>query len=414
MTEAQRVQTIILTTPNDTDQDWMWRLEMVRELEVVGRLTEVEAALQTISQTRPELVMVNQEASTAAASISRIRSIAPETICIAIVQTVDLDTMRELMAVGARDVLTPDMRTTELLSSLREIRQMEAERKSTSRLALQPRVRGKLVVLVAPKGGVGTTTIATNLAIGLRSITGRPTVLADFSLQFGDVGTHLNLPTSSSIADIASSEEHPEGGTLSQLVSHHSSGLHVLGAPSDPKLAAQITGAEVRAAVDVLLDNYSYVVADTWSFLDEVTETLLSCADEVLLIATPELPTLRNAKHLIDVIRRRSLLTQPLKLVLNRYPSVEGISKEDVADNLGCSISMSIPSDGSLMTYSVNAGIPAVVSHPESWVAKSIMLLAQMVAGDDTNAGRTTNAAKAAREAEKGHRGLRHRMGIGA
>ena len=170
---------------------------------------------------------------------------------------------------------------------------------------------------------------------------------------------------------------------LKRVLSEHSSGVDVLLAPSEPESSAEVTGPVVEAILDHMLNQYAYVIADTWSFLDEITTTLLRRADEVLLVATPELPTLKNAKRFLEVAGRQSLINGRLSIVLNRFPSIEGITLDDVQRHLSHPVSANIPSEGQLVTHSINRGVPLVVSHPRSWAAQSILRLAGKLAGDD-------------------------------
>jgi pilus assembly protein CpaE len=271
----------------------------------------------------------------------------------------------------------------DLLAAARQARAASAERRVASQ-STQPDVRrGRLIVVTAPKGGVGTTTVATNLAVALREVSGSSIALMDCSLQFGDVGVHLNLRSKYSILDLAGAAHEIDDAMLTRVICEHESGVHVLLAPPEPEAAASVDGATINAVIDKLLERYSFVVADTWTFLDEVTDALLRRADEVLLVATPELPTLRNAKRLLEYIQRHDIAAGHVLIVLNRFPSVEGISLEDVQQHLHHTVAANIPSEGMPITHSINKGVPMVIANPKSWSAHNILRLATRLAGDD-------------------------------
>jgi pilus assembly protein CpaE len=147
-------------------------------------------------------------------------------------------------------------------------------------------------------------------------------------------------------------------------------------------VAGEVTGEQLDLILDSLLDRFSYVVIDTWSFLDEVSLKLIERADEVLVVATPEIPTLKNAKHFLGYNKKHSLSSGRITLVLNRFPSVEGISLQDVQNHLGYPIGANIPSEGHMITHSINQGVPMVLSNPKSWAAQSIQKLAAYISGD--------------------------------
>ncbi len=244
---------------------------------------------------------------------------------------------------------------------------------------------------------MGTTTVAANVAVALREVSGAPVALVDCSLQFGDLGVHLNLRSKYSLLDLASAALEIDDAMLNRVLCEHESGIHVLLAPSELEAAAHVDGATLSTVLDGLLERYSFVVVDTWSFLDEITETLLRRADNVLLVATPELPTLRNAKRLIEYAQRHELANGRVMIVLNRFPSVEGISLEDVQQHLKHPVAANIPSEGMPVTHSINRGVPLVVAQPKSWAAQNILRLAARLAGDEVN-----TLALSAEEARRG------------
>jgi pilus assembly protein CpaE len=241
--------------------------------------------------------------------------------------------------------------------------------------------------------------------VALRQVAGAPVALVDCSLQFGDVGVHMNLRSKYSLLDLAGAGD-IDDAMLARVLCEHGSGVQVLLAPGEPDAAAHVDGATVSAVINKLRARYSYVVVDTWSFLDEVTETLLRMADEVLLVATPELPTLRNTKRLIEYTQRHQLATGHVLIVLNRFPSVEGISLDDVQQHLRHPVAANIPSEGMAVTQSINRGVPLVISHPKGWAAQNILRLAARLAGDEVGTialsadeARRASGAKAERKA---------------
>ena len=379
-----KVRTIIFTAPERIDQEWVTRLAASNEIELLERVALVSQTGEVARRLRPELVIIDRELGQAEISVRQILASAPDTYCVVVLPDPDMAALRRLMAAGARDVLTAPAGIGDLLAAARQARALAAERHGATQVAAGP-ARGKLIVVTAPKGGVGTTTVAANIAVALRQVAGAPVALVDCSLQFGDIGVHMNLRSKYSLLDLIASANEIDDAMLGRVICEHDSGVHVLLAPPEPESAAQVDGAAVGAVVTKLLTRYGYVVVDTWSFLDEVTETLLRLADEVLLVATPELPTLRNAKRLIEFAQRHDLAMGHIMIVLNRFPSIEGISLDDVQQHLRHAVAANIPSDGVAVTHSINRGVPLVLSHPKSWAAQNILRLAARLAGDEVS-----------------------------
>lgn len=375
-----RVRTAIFTAPERIDQEWVTRLAASAEIDLVERVALMNNAGDVARRLRPELVIIDRELAQAEICVRQILAAAPDAYCVVVLPDPDLPTLRRMMAAGARDVLAAPAGTGDILAAARQARSLVAERRSASQVVTGPQ-RGKLIVATAPKGGVGTTTVATNAAVALRQVSGSPVALVDCSLQFGDIGVHLNLRSKYSMLDLAGGEI--DDAMLARVICEHESGVHVLLAPPEPEGAGQVDGAAVGAVIDKLLARYAFVVVDTWSFIDEVTETLLRRADEVLLVTTPELPTLRNAKRLIEFAQRHQIDTSRIMIVLNRFPSVEGISLEDVQQHLRHPVAANIPSEGMAVTHSINRGVPLVISAPKGWAAQNILRLAARLAGDE-------------------------------
>jgi pilus assembly protein CpaE len=241
------------------------------------------------------------------------------------------------------------------------------------------------VVVTSPKGGVGTTTVATNLAVGLRQISNTKIVLADFGLQFGDVGVLMNIWARNTMQELFANPDDIDDTMLNGVLQQHNSGVQVLLAPNTPEAAGELDQQTLTIILDRLLERFNYVVCDTWSFLDEITETLLAQADEVLVVTTPEVPSLKNTKSFLEHIEAQNLVRGRITLVLNRFPSVNGISLQDVQKHLRHPVGANIPSEGQFVTHSVNRGIPVVASHPQTWVAQSMLKLAAYVTGDEVS-----------------------------
>jgi pilus assembly protein CpaE len=394
-----RVRTVIFTAPERIDQEWVSRLAASGEIDLLERVALMNNAGDVARRLRPELVIIERELGQAEIGVRQVLAAAPDAYCVVVLPDPDLPTLRRMMAAGARDVLAAPAGTGDLLAAARQARALAAERRKATTAVAGPQ-RGKLIVVTAPKGGVGTTTVATNIAVALRQVSGSPVALVDCSLQFGDVGVHLNLRSKYSMLDLAGAATEIDDAMLARVICEHESGVHALLAPPEPESAGHVDGAAVGAVIDRLLARYSFVVVDTWSFLDEVTETLVRRADEMLLVATPELPTLRNTKRLIEFAQRHDIDTSRVLIVLNRFPSVEGISLEDVQQHLRHPVAANIPSEGMAVTHSINRGVPLVISAPKGWAAQNILRLAARLAGDDV-ATITLTADEARRTGQK-------------
>jgi len=385
---SRSIRVVIITAPDQLDQEWINRLEREPDIESVERVGLLNVGLDLVNQSQPDIVIFDRSIEQTESGVRRIFTSLPNTLCIGVVAQADMATLRRLVAAGARDILARPVAFTELITSIRNAMLTENDRRIRTLVPTEggpSRARGKLVVVTSPKGGVGTTTVATNLAVGLRQISNTKIVLADFGLQFGDVGVLMNIWARNTMQELFANPNDIDDTMLNGVLQQHNSGVQVLLAPNTPEAAGELDQQTLTIILDRLLERFNYVVCDTWSFLDEITETLLAQADEVLVVTTPEVPSLKNTKSFLEHIEAQNLVRGRITLVLNRFPSVNGISLQDVQKHLRHPVGANIPSEGQFVTHSVNRGIPVVASHPQTWVAQSLLKLAAYVTGDEVS-----------------------------
>jgi pilus assembly protein CpaE len=412
VTANQSIHIIVITTPERLEQEWIQRLASEPTFTRVDRVGVVQAGLDLVRQSQPALVVVDRDLEQTEACVRQIFSTMPDTVCIAITPKHDVASFRRLVAVGVRDVLVRGaFQYSELIESVRSLLELEANRRSRTSNRSQGSAgsMGKLVVVFSPKGGVGTTTIATNVAVGLRQMGAGRVVIADSSLQFGNVGVQLNIWSKYTILDLLPRIDEIDDAMLAPVLQQHSSGLQVLLAPGTPEAAGEINTAQLNQVLDRLLERNNFVVVDTWALLDDLSGALLRRADEVLIVATPEVPALRNVKQFLEIARQQELIEGRITLVLNRFPSVDSISLADVQQHLRYTVGANIPSEGKLLTHSINRGVPIIMSNPQSWTSQSLLKLAAHVAGDTIDPislGSETPEEALSRDNAKGRKGI--------
>ncbi|MFV9504188.1 MAG: AAA family ATPase [Oscillochloridaceae bacterium umkhey_bin13] len=420
MAPDQPISIALITTPERLQQSWINELERSPQIRRLDRITQLPSGLEALRQLRPQLVILDYHDHELEELSRKIYIELPQTITLALVNEPDRTLLRRLALAGVRDVLDRPVTLDEIWASIHEalaVEQQRHQQQEEVETASQHSSRGRLVLVISPKGGAGSTMVCTNLAIALhQQSNGTEVVLGDFGLQFGHLGTHLNLFSRYTLQDLAAKADELDDSVLTTVLQPHSSGVQVLLPPSSPDHASEITGQQVAVIVEQLLSRYRYLVADTWGVLDEVTTTLLAKADEVLVVTTPEIPALKNVKSFLEYLGQNQLTHGRISIVLNRFPSVDAVTIEDVQQHLRQPISVNIPSAGQLMTYSINRGVPFVISHPQSWASQCVRDLAAYVSGVQgatlslhPRKGKERNPAKA--EAT-GRRGFRRLLGL--
>lgn len=243
----------------------------------------------------------------------------------------------------------------------------------------------RAVAFFSPKGGVGTTTLAVNVATAAAANRPNETLIVDLALQWGQVATHLNVKPASTIADLARDEQaqhNPELLRTYATVTGHGSGLWVLAAPASPALAELVTGAHVEQILKTSLEAFDRVIIDAGSVLDERSLAALDAADRVIVPIYPEIPALRAVVGLLEYLNDSGSVALKATFVLNEMFAKELVKVSQVEGSLGVKISATIPHDAFLYLKAANEGIPVVQSSPRSLPAERLAGLASSVFGD--------------------------------
>jgi pilus assembly protein CpaE len=314
----------------------------------------------------------------------------------------EADYLRRSMLAGAREFLVKPFSSDELTASIRQVHARERDKRvrygapaATEARAAASREPGRIVAIFSPKGGVGRTTIAVNMAVAAASEPDSSVALMDGSFQFGDVGVLLNLnPKSKSIADLV--PELDAGGepeSLDTFMMTHSSGLSVLLAPPSPELAETVTPAVAKRALEVLRGRYDLVIVDCASSFSDATLAILDIADTIFTVLTLEITSIKNMRLFLEVADQLGYPDDKVQLVLNRADSALGIRVADVEHSIGRKIDHTIVSDGRSVVYALNRGVPFFTSNREAQVSQDILRLARSLTGEQ---GKTRGAPKQA------------------
>lgn len=390
-----------------------------KDIEVVASVGDGQTAIQTAKEIRPNVILmdINMPGMDGITATEGIASAAPE--CEVIMMSVqgEADYLRRAMLAGAREYLIKPFTGDELAGSIRHVFELSADKRARLSAALtppapqpvlpaEPVASGQLISIFSPKGGVGKTTIATNLAIGLKTMTGKKVALVDCNLAFGDVGVMLNLPNRSTIADLIPNIHAMDIELLDRIMVDHGTGVRVLLAPPRPELAELVTPDHLKAITTLLKQNYDYVVVDTLQSFEDLMLAILDLSDRIILLTTLEMPAIKNIKLFLEVAEALRYSREKLMLVINRADSSGGIQVEDVEQNIRFKVGASIVSDGKLMTLAVNQGVPVVVSQRDSIVSKNLLELARAVMTDTdataVAAKQTLEASNSSRESKSG------------
>jgi pilus assembly protein CpaE len=307
-------------------------------------------------------------------------------LCVAI--TADVEERIGFLEAGADDVIARPFDTREVEARVEALLLRFQRSKDLTPIIsndglTMARAR-RTVAVYSPKGGVGTTTIAVNIAVAAAQQRADKVVLVDLDLQFGGVATHLNLEPKQTIAEVIRDEaamREPE--LLRTYAMRHDSGLHVLAAPVVPESAEQITPEHVRHILATLLEAYELVVVDAGSQLDERVMTVFEAAETVVLPVYPEIAALKAVHALLDYLNEAGSIGTKSTFVLNNMFAREILKPRDIESALGTKISIDLPYDPFLFLKAVNEGVPIVIGAPRSPAAERLLKLSASAFGHD-------------------------------
>lgn len=296
----------------------------------------------------------------------------PELGVILLRHRVDMQTLAQALRSGVREVVQADDQNA-LADAVKRSLILTAQLRGHTHVG--DGHEGRIVTIFSAKGGVGKTTLATNIAAYLAS-TGAKTLLIDLDLMFGDVAISFQLVPERSMTDVAAMQGNIDDRGLESLVTvHQESGLHVIPAPADPGDADRIPSAVVEELLRVARAKYDYVIVDTPPNLTEHVLTACDLSDLTLLIATLDIPAVKNLRIAITTLDTLGAAKDARAVVLNRSDAKVGLRADDVESALKHPIGSTLPTSQSVPS-SINRGVPVVLDEPRSPVAAAVRELA--------------------------------------
>ncbi|TEB06995.1 Transcriptional regulatory protein DegU [Pelotomaculum schinkii] len=354
------------------------------DISVVGEAGDGEEALRMAENLKPDVVLmdINMPGMDGIMASEKISSQIPETAIVIISIQGEPEYLRKAMAAGARDYLVKPFSCNELAETIRrasssyKIRPNRNTVPPPAAVQTEPEPPDKRIIVVfSSKGGVGKSTVSCNMAVCLAQETQKKVALVDLDLQGGDDAVMLNLTPRGTIAEMVQEEEQLEYSLLNSYLAPHMSGVKVLPAPFRPEQAELITAAHVVDILTMLKANHDYVVVDTSPLFNDLNLSALEMADDIILIFTRDLPSIKHVKTDLEVLETLNQ-SHKVKLVLNKSTQDFGVKLADLQKNLNAPPAAILPFDEKTVLSSINKGHPFVITSANSRITQSIKALA--------------------------------------
>ena len=406
---ADQIRVLIVDDIPETRDHLTKLLVFESDIDVVGSAASGAEAIALATSLTPDVVLmdINMPDMDGIAATELLGRAVPTASVVMMSVQGEADYLRRSMLAGAREFLVKPFSSDELTASIRQVHTREREKASRLAIATPSEAAspvgtnpsgepGLVVALFSPKGGVGRTTVAVNMAVAAATELGKKVVLVDGSFQFGDVGVLLNLnPKNKSIADLVPELEQAgnEVESIDTFVINHSAGIRVLLAPPSPEMAELITPSGIKRVIEALRLTHDLVVVDCTAFFNDTTLAILDAADTILTMLSLEITSIKNMRLFLEVAEQLGYENK-VRLILNRADSALGIRVADVEHSIGRKVDETIVSDGRSVVYALNRGVPFFLSNREAQVSQDILRLARSVFGDRSQVAATEEKSK--------------------
>jgi pilus assembly protein CpaE len=332
---------------------------------------------------QPDVVVLHVEDPLVPAlrTVQAIAEACPAGIAV-ISSLTDIETVRRVMNAGAHDFATLPLTDDQLQDAVtRAARAVDRRRSGGAQQSpASSSASGTVITVAGPRGGVGKTLIAANLAIEIARLTGTAVAVADLDLAFGGVAAALDVLPQTGLREWLSEHAARPNAPLARHLTDHHSGLRVLAAPSEPQNGIPFVPSDVADLVADLSGTHEYVILDTPASFSEVTAAAIDLAPLTLVVTSPDLPSLRAARFLVETLHTWDIQDERLRLVLNHPTEILKVSPEEAQGAVGLPIAWELPFDPNALR-ALAAGVPVSDFKPGSDLPQELREIARFVAG---------------------------------
>ncbi len=332
-----------------------------------------ERAAQVVAPNGTDVVSIGPDVPIAvslgfAAALDKAR---PE-ISVILIAKASPELWEPALRAGVRDLLRPDADDETIRLAFERALETSDKRRRNLAATQEPGGKnGRIVTIISPKGGVGKTVMATNLAVGLVKLEPESVVLVDLDLQFGDVRSALVLTPDHSILDATKQVHGIDTTTLKVFLARHPSGLYALCGPTTPAQGEEVDAAAAARVVEALAGEFPYTIIDTSAGLSEHTLAAIELSTDLVIVADMDVPSVKAVRAELDALDELGMTTATRHLVVNRADSRVGLAVRDIVNTVGMNVDVKIPSSR-LVPLSVNQGSPVLEANPGTPVGKHL------------------------------------------
>lgn len=371
----QKISTLILSDEYSTEQVlklFISEFDNVELLESAGSYSEILEILSNTPGKTIFIVDLSVNKQEKLDLILKVTSGCANCKVLALADSPSVDLIIQIMRAGAREFIPVPIIKNEFFEAFNKIITRFEQPKKVNKC--------KIISVFSNKGGIGKTSLATNLALELSKITKENVALIDMNFQMGDITTFLDLKPSFNISYMLENiDKINETFLLSTLERYKNTNLYILADPPYFKQADNIQPKQITKLFNTLKETFSYIIVDAESSFNAKNITTLDNSDLILLVTVANLPALRNTQRCLELFEKLGYDREKTQIVVNRYMENDEIKESDVEKVLSKEIYWKIPNNYFAIMTAINKGIPVSILNGSTNIAQSYKELAQKI-----------------------------------
>ena len=354
-------------------------LETDPELELGSELSSADEALEKVDLLSPNILLIHAGDSDqdAISLAERVIQRKPRTFVILLMENVTLERMQMANAAGCHNIAPVPQEAKELCNLIHRVHNTENDRITALDSNERATWSSKILTVYGAKGGLGKTTIATNLALMMVKQK-KKVCLIDLDLLFGDVHVFLDVEPKETISDLMLEHFSTSIDAVRAFMTVHPSGIHILCAPKTPEYAETVSGDRIQSLLALLRSYYDYIIIDTGVNFSDPTLAALEASTTILFLTGLDVSILKNSKLAMSILESLGQ-KKKVRVIINRAVEINSIAVSDVQRIIDAPILARIPSDYLVAVAALNQGQPFVQSAPKSKLTLAIRDIAEKI-----------------------------------
>ena len=371
----QKISALILSDEYSTNEVLKLFVSEYNNINLIDCPAQPELILATLTEMQNKsifLVDLSNNKQEKLDLILKVSQQCPNCKVLALSDNPTVDLIIRIMRAGAKEFVPIPILKNEFFDSLNKIISQFEEPKKNNKC--------KIISVFSNKGGIGKTSLATNLALELSKITKESVALIDMNFQMGDITTFLDLKPSFNISYMLENiDKINETFLLSTLEKYKNSSLYILADPPYFKQADNIQPKQITKLFNTLKETFSYIIVDAEASFDGKNIAALDNSDLILLVTVANIPALRNTQRCLELFEKLGYDKNKTQIVVNRYMENDEIKEDDVEKVLSKSVYWKIPNNYFALMTAINKGVPVSSINANTNIAQSYRDLAQHI-----------------------------------